>query len=131
LQRNIGEKYQANIKQEQAMPFVKGKSANPRGRPVGARGKRTLAREAALLAEADAKAWAIIYGRWGASGGRNSVPPPRAANPPARLPEDMVPHDTQTTAALVGALLGIDAATVMEEVGLSGREADDWFDDLL
>jgi hypothetical protein len=61
------------------------------------------------------------------AGGRSA----RAANPPARLPEDMAPHDTQTTAAVVGALLGIDAATVMEEVGLSGREADDWFDDVL
>ena len=113
------------------MPFIKGKSGNPRGRPLGARGKRTLAREAALQAEADAKARAIIYGSRGVRGGRSSTRPPRAANPPARLPEDMVPHDTQTTAALVGALLGIDAATVMEEVGLSGREADDWFDDVL
>jgi hypothetical protein len=125
------EKYQATNKQEQAMPFIKGKSGNPRGRPLGARGQRTLAREAALLAEADAKARAIIYGSRGVHGGRSSTRPPRAANPPARLPEDMVPHDTQTTAALVGALLGIDAATVMEEVGLSGHEADDWFDDVL
>jgi len=113
------------------MPFIKGKSGNPRGRPPGARGKRTLAREAALLAEADAKARAIIYGSRGVHGGHGLMRPPRAANPPARLPEDMVPHDTHTTAALVGALLGIDAATVMEEVGLSGREADDWFDDVL
>jgi hypothetical protein len=32
------------------MPFIKGKSGNPRGRPVDARGKKTLEHEAAMRA---------------------------------------------------------------------------------
>jgi hypothetical protein len=112
------------------MPFIKGKSGNPRGRPVGARGKKTLAREAAMRAEADAKARAIVYGSFRARDRRALARPPHAAKaPPARLPTDMAPHDTQTAAAAVAALLGVDAATVMEAVGLTGGEAADWFDD--
>jgi hypothetical protein len=114
------------------MPFIKGRSGNPRGRPAGARGKTTLAREAAMRAEADAKARAIVYGSRGARGRRALLRAPRAAkSPPARLPADAVPHDARTAAAAVAALLGVDAATVMEAVGLTGGEAADWFDDAL
>ena len=113
------------------MPFIKGKSGNPRGRPVGARGKKTLAREAAMRAEAAAEAQAIVDG-WLGARGRRALRPPRAAKQPvARLPADLAPHDTQTAAAVVAALLGVDAATVMEAVGLTGGEADAWFDDAL
>ena len=111
------------------MPFIKGRSGNPRGRPVGARGKKTLAREAAMRAEADAKARAIVYGSLGARGRRALLRAPKS--PPARLPRDAVPHDARTAAAAVAALLGVDAATVMEAVGLTGHEADAWFDDAL
>jgi endonuclease III len=51
------------------MPFIKGRSGNPRGRPVGARGKKTLAREAALQAKAEAEAQAVID-RWLGAHGR-------------------------------------------------------------
>ena len=113
------------------MPFIKGRSGNPRGRPVGARGKKTLAREAAVRAEAGAKAQAIVD-RWlGARGRALLRAPSPAKRPVARLPADTVPHDTQTAAAAVAALLGVDAATVTEAVGLTGNEAADWFDDAL
>jgi 2-methylcitrate dehydratase PrpD len=114
------------------MPFIKGRSGNPRGRPVGARGKTTLAREAAMRAEADVKARAIVYGSLGVRGRRALLRPARPAKRPvARLPADAAPHDTHTAAAAVAALLGTDAATVMEAVGLTGGEAADWFDDAL
>jgi hypothetical protein len=115
------------------MPFIKGKSGNPRGRPVGARGKKTLAREAAMRAEAGAEAQAIIDRSLGARGRRALLRTPRATKsaPPAQLPENMIPHDTQTAAAAVAALLGVDAATVMEAIGLTGGEADDWSGDAL
>jgi hypothetical protein len=113
------------------MPFIKGRSGNPRGRPVGARGKTTLAREAALRAQAAAKAQTIVD-RWLGARGRALLRAPRAAKrPAARLPADALPHDTHTAAAAVAALLGVDAATVMEAVGLTGGEAADWFDDAL
>jgi hypothetical protein len=113
------------------MPFIKGRSGNPRGRPVGARGKKTLAREAAMRAQAAAKAQAIVD-RWLGARGRALLRAPRPAKRPvARLPADLAPHDTPTAAAAVAALLGVDAATVMEAVGLTGREAADWFDDAL
>ena len=112
------------------MPFIKGKSGNPRGRPVGARGKKTLAREAALRAQAAAKAQATVD-RWLGARGRALLAAPRRAKPPARLPADAVPYDTQTSAATVAALLGVDTETVMEAVGLTGGEAADWFDDAL
>jgi hypothetical protein len=111
----------ANNKQEQAMPFVKGQSGNPRGRPVGARGKKTLAREAAMRAEADAKASRMIYGALGTRGRRALLRLARGAkSPAARLPAAAVPTDAWTEAAAVAALLGVDAAAVMEAVGLSG-----------
>jgi hypothetical protein len=112
----------ANNKQEQAMPFVKGKSGNPRGRPVGARGKKTLAREAALRAEADAKASRMIYGALGARGRRALLRLPRAAkqSPPARLPAHAVPRDPWTEAAALATLLGVDEASVREAIELSG-----------
>src|SRR6202011_1804959 len=114
------------------MPFIKGRSEKPRGRPVGARGKKTLAREAAMRAEADAKARAIVYGSLGARGRRAMLRAPRAAkSPPPGLPQDASPHAARTAAAAVAALLGVDAATVMEAVGLTGHEADAWFDDAL
>jgi hypothetical protein len=115
------------------MPFIKGRSGNPRGRPVGARGKKTLARETAMRAEADAKARAIVYGSLGDRGRRTLLRVPRATKsaPPARLPQDAIPHDARTAAAAVAALLGVDAATVMEAVGLTGGETADWFDDAL
>jgi 2-methylcitrate dehydratase PrpD len=115
------------------MPFIKGRSGNPRGRPIGARGKKTLAREAAMRAEADAKARAIVYGSLDARIKRALVRPPRAAKPTpaARLPADLVPHDARTAAAAVAALLGVDTETVMDAVGLTGDEAADWFDDAL
>jgi Family of unknown function (DUF5681) len=110
------------------MPFIKGRSGNPRGRPKGARGKKTLAREAAMRAEADAKARAIIYGSFRARDRRALLKASGAAKRPvARMPAD----DTQTAAAAVAALLGVDAATVMEAVGLTGGEAADWVDDVL
>ena len=60
------------------MPFIKGKSGNPRGRPVGARGKKTLAREAAIRAQAGAKAQAIVD-RWLGTRGRALLRAPRPA----------------------------------------------------
>ena len=82
--------------------------------------------------EADAKARAIVYGSLGGRSRRALLRAPRAAkSPPARLPADAVPHDARTAAAAVAALLGVDAATVMEAVGLTGGEATDWFDDVL
>jgi hypothetical protein len=93
------------------MPFIKGRSGNPRGRPVGARGKKTLAREAAMRAEADAEARAIVDGWLNARIRRALLRPPRAAKPAAaaRLPAELVPHDARTAAAAVAALLGVDA----------------------
>jgi hypothetical protein len=112
------------------MPFIKGRSGNPRGRPVGARGKKTLAREAAMRAQAAAKAQAVVDRSLGVRGRRALLRAPHPAKPPpARLPADALPHDTHTAAAAVAALLGVDAATVMEAVGLTGGEAADWFDD--
>ncbi len=114
------------------MPFIRGRSGNPRGRPVGARGKKTLAREAAMRAEADAKARAIIHGSLRARDRRALLRPPSAAKRTVtRLPADAAPHDTHSAAAAVAALLGVDAATVMDAVGLTGGEAADWFDDVL
>ena len=115
------------------MPFIKGRSGNPRGRPVGARGKKTLAREAAMRAEAAAEARAIVDGWLGARGRRALLRPPRAAKPapPARLPAEFVPHDTQSAASVVATLLGVDTETVMDAVGLTGGEAADWCDDAL
>jgi hypothetical protein len=111
------------------MPFIKGRSGNPRGRPVGARGKKTLAREAAMRAKAAAEAQAMVD-RWLGARGRALLRVPRPAKfPPARLPADALPHDTQSAAAVVAALLGTDAETVMDAVGLTGGEAADWFDD--
>jgi hypothetical protein len=114
------------------MPFIKGKSGNPRGRPVGARGKKTLAREAAMQAKAGAEAQAIVD-RWlGARGRRALLRAPRAAkSPAARLPADARPYDTHTAAAVVATLLGTDTETVMDAVGLTGGEAADWFDDAM
>jgi hypothetical protein len=114
------------------MPFIKGKSGNPRGRPVGARGKKTLAREAALRAEAGAKARAIVYGSLGARDRRALLRPPRAVKrPAARLHADAVPHDPWTEAAALATLLGVDADKVREAIELSGGETADWFDDAL
>jgi hypothetical protein len=114
------------------MPFIKGRSGNPRGRPVGARGKKTLAREAAMRAKAGAEAQAIVDRSFTARERRALMRLPRLAQQPvARLPADAAPHDTQTAAAAVAALLGTDAASVMEAVGLTGNEAADWFDDAL
>jgi hypothetical protein len=114
------------------MPFIKGKSGNPRGRPVGARGKKTLAREAAMRAEADAEARAIVDGWLGARGRRALLRASRPAkSPPARLPADALPHDTQSAASVVATLLGVDTETVMDTVDLTGGEAADWFDDAL
>jgi hypothetical protein len=112
----------ANNKQEQAMPFVKGQSGNPRGRPVGARGKKTLAREAALRAEADAKASRMIHGALGTRGRRALPRLPRVEkqSPPARPPAHAVPRDPWTEAAALATLLGVDAATVREAIELSG-----------
>jgi hypothetical protein len=104
-------------KQGQAMPFVKGKSGNPRGRPVGARGKKTLAREAAMRAEAEAK-----LGRLALPKGRprtrrlraKYVPmlePGRPVAPAAGDPEDL---------RAVAAFLGADWRTLMETGGLLG-----------
>ena len=42
------------------MPFVKGQSGNPAGRPRGSRNRKTLALEAALKAKAEEVAQAII-----------------------------------------------------------------------
>jgi hypothetical protein len=112
----------ANNKREQAMPFVKGKSGNPRGRPVGARGKKTLVREAAMRAEADAKASRMIYGALGTRGRRALPRLPRAAKPSsaARLPAHAVPRDPWTEAAALATLLGVDEASVREAIELSG-----------
>jgi hypothetical protein len=119
----------ANNRRKRAMPFIKGRSGNPRGRPVGARGKKTLAREAAMRAKAAAEAQAMVD-RWLGTRGRALLRVPRPARlPPARLPADALPHDTQSAAAAVATLLGTDAASVMEAVGLTGGEAADWFDD--
>ena len=113
------------------MPFIKGRSGNPRGRPVGARGKKTLAREAAMRAKAAAEAQAIVD-RWFGARGRALLRAPRPAKRPvARLPADERPYDTQTAATAVARLLGIDTETVMEAVGLTGGEAADWCDDAL
>jgi hypothetical protein len=114
------------------MPFIKGKSGNPRGRPVGARGKKTLEREAALRAQAAAKAQAVVD-RWLGARGRGALlrAPRVARRPVARLPADAVPYDTHTAAATVAALLGVDTETVMDAVSLTGGEAADWFDDAL
>jgi hypothetical protein len=113
------------------MPFIKGKSGNPRGRPVGARGKKTLAREAAMRAQAAAEAQAMVE-RWLGVRGRALLRAPRAVKRPvARLPADAVPHDTQSAAETAAALLGVDAETVTDAVSLTGGEAADWFDDAL
>src|SRR5215470_16651396 len=97
--RQIREKNRRN----KAMPFIKGRSGNPRGRPVGARGKKTLAREAAMRAQADAEAQAMVE-RWLGVRGRALLRQPKP-RPSARLPEDAVPYDTHTAAATVAALL--------------------------
>jgi hypothetical protein len=111
------------------MPFIKGRSGNPRGRPVGARGKKTLAREAALQAKAEAEAQAVID-RWLGARGRALLRAPRPKkSPPARLPADALPHDTQSAASVIATLLGVDTETVMDAVGVTGGEAADWFDD--
>src|SRR5262249_44077321 len=113
------------------MPFIKGRSGNPRGRPVGARGKKTLAREAAMREQAAAKAEATVD-RWLGARGRTLLRAPRAAKRPvARLPADAAPHDERTAATAVAALLGTDAETVMDAVALTGNEAAHWFDDAL
>jgi hypothetical protein len=97
------------IKAEQAMPFVEGKSGNPRGRPVGARGKKTLAREAALRAEAEAKVRRTKWPRLGRTGGRTQTWP--GAGEIARA---------WKSAAEVAAFSGVDAMAVMEALRLIG-----------
>lgn len=49
-------------------PFKKGQSGNPKGRPKGARSKRTLALEALLEADAEAIIQAAIDGAKGGDG---------------------------------------------------------------
>jgi hypothetical protein len=108
------------IKQDQAeslhspggihlMPFVKGKSGNPRGRPVGSRNKKTLAREAALRAEAEAKVRRTKWPKLGRRGGRTQAWP--GAGEIARA---------WKSAAEVAAFSGVDAMAVMEAMGLIG-----------
>ena len=86
-----------------------------------------------MRAQADEKAGHTISGTLGAQGRRALTRSSRAANqsPPARLPEDAVPHDPWTEAAALATLLGIDPAKVREAIDLSGGEAADWSDDVL
>jgi hypothetical protein len=102
------------------MPFIKGRSGNPRGRPVGARGKKTIAREAALREAADANARAMLSGALRVRERRALLRLPRVAQAPARLPEDAVPHDPWSEAAALATLLGVDADKVREAIELSG-----------
>jgi len=140
MQRSTRSKQIDWIKQDQAesvqnlrgihrMPFVKGQSGNPRGRPVGARGKKTLAREAALRAEAQAKV------------GRLVVPKrrPRTRRPRAKYEPMRAPGRPAAPAAgdrddlrAVAAFLGADWLTLMQAADLlSDRGAEAEADDLL
>jgi hypothetical protein len=108
---------QQTNRSEQAMPFVKGKSGNPRGRPVGARGKKTLAREAALRAEAEAKLGRLVLPK-----GRPRSRRPRAKYVPMLEPGRPVAPaggDPEGLRALA-AFLGPDWRTLMEAAGLLG-----------
>jgi hypothetical protein len=117
LQRNTSSKQIDRNKQGRAMPFVKGKSGNPRGRPVGARNKKTLAREAALRADAAAKVGRLVWPKGRPRTRRpraQSVPrlaPGRPAVPAAGDPEDL---------RAVAAFLGPDWLTLMAAAGLLG-----------
>jgi hypothetical protein len=113
LQRSTNSKQIDRNKAEQAMPFVKGKSGNPRGRPVGSRNKKTLAREAAMRAEAEAKVRRTKWPRLGRRGGRTQTWP--GAGEIARA---------WKSAAEVAAFVGADAMAVMEAMGLMGWDDD-------
>jgi hypothetical protein len=104
----------------QAMPFIKGKSGNPRGRPVGARGKKTLAREAAMRAEAEAKLGRLVLPK-----GR-----PRTRRLRAKYVAMLEPGRPVAAAAghledlrAVAAFLGPDWRTLLEAAGLLGERA--------
>ena len=97
------------------MPFIKGKSGNPRGRPVGARGKKTLAREAALRAEAEAKLGRLVLAK-----GRPRTRRLRAKYVPVLEPGRPVAPaagDAEDLRA-VAAFLGPDWRTLLEAADL-------------
>jgi hypothetical protein len=99
----------------QAMPFVKGKSGNPRGRPVGARGKKTLAREAAMRAEVEAKLGRLVLAK-----GRPRTRRLRAKYVPVLEPGRPVAPaagDAEDLRA-VAAFLGPDWRTLLEAADL-------------
>jgi phage protein D len=127
LQRSTNSKQIDRNKAEQAMPFVKGKSGNPRGRPVGARGKKTLAREAALRAEAEAKIGRLVWPKGRARTRRATcVPMLDRGRPVSSAAGDI--EDLRAVAAF----LGPDWLTLMEAAGLVGdRGAEAEADDLL
>jgi hypothetical protein len=111
------------------MPFVKGKSGNPRGRPVGARGKETLAREAGPRTEAEAKASRMAWRALGGRGRRALLGPGLAKAPkqpqPAPVLAATAVQNAVDAAAELAALLGVDMRCVIAAVGLTeGGKAD-------
>jgi hypothetical protein len=129
LQRSTSSKQIDRNKAEQAMPFVKGKSGNPRGRPVGSRNKKTLAREAALRAEAEAKLGRLVLPKGRPRTRRfraKYVPMLESGRPVAPAAGD--PENLRAVAAFLGA----DWLALMEAAGLlDDRVAEVEADDLL